>query len=276
MFYNNDVYIIKLLYILINNNLIKAHHILYTLKCSFSFLKNIINYLNLQGFIIQFINIKNILFLFLKKQPNMINLYLLKAYLNLLNVDMKKYELIIYKKLDSTNDEAKRKVKENKLNNQIYFIVANIQYNGKGTHGKSWISLDYKNLYFSFILKLKNKINIPISYFSSHIAILITHHINNIFNLNLKIKYPNDIILNNGKVAGILTECIYFNNALKYIICGIGINLHQKKHHSLMNVNQEIYSLGQMKVYNDNALNINFFTANLFKFLIKKFINFVF
>ena len=47
--------------------------------------------------------------------------------------------------------------------------------------------------------------------------------------MNTYIKKPNDIYINNKKLAGILIETKYLENKLLYVIIGIGININQKK-----------------------------------------------
>ena len=57
-----------------------------------------------------------------------------------------------YKKIDSTQDEIWRRIKNGKINNGT-LIMADIQENGRGTHGRVWHTDEEKNIAFSFLIK---------------------------------------------------------------------------------------------------------------------------
>ena len=104
-----------------------------------------------------------------------------------------KFQKFEYKKINSTNDIAIKKIKFGYLSG----IVTSIQQKkARGQYGKKWIS--YKgNLFMSIFFNVKKKI---------------------------KIKYPNDLLINNKKFCGILQEII-INDKKKFIVVGVGINL---------------------------------------------------
>ena len=58
-----------------------------------------------------------------------------------------------YKKIDSTQDEIWRRIKNGKINNGT-LIMADIQENGRGTHGRVWHTDEEKNIAFSFFIEL--------------------------------------------------------------------------------------------------------------------------
>ena len=102
-----------------------------------------------------------------------------------------KFPRFKYKKINSTNDVAIKKIKEGYLNG---IITSDSQIKARGQYGKKWIC--YKgNLFMSIFFKVK-----------------------------IKIKYPNDLLINNRKFCGILQETILNENG-KFIIIGIGLNL---------------------------------------------------
>lgn len=104
-------------------------------------------------------------------------------------------------------------------------VIAETQTAGTGTSGKSWVSPP-GGLWFSLIL---TPTLISLSQ-ASGLTILIGHSIARVIrketNLPVLIKWPNDLYLNNKKIAGILSESSYVEVAVKYIIVGIGINVN--------------------------------------------------
>lgn len=122
--------------------------------------------------------------------------------------------------LDSTNDFAKRNI-VNLPHGCI--VVANTQTNGKGRRNKKWES-GAGNLYFSLVLKedISRKNIFKYTVFTS-LAITKTLEM---FSINSDIKYPNDCLVNNKKIAGILIESLG-STELEYLIIGIGLNVNQ-------------------------------------------------
>jgi len=119
--------------------------------------------------------------------------------------------------LDSTNDYIKKHINELK---DWDIIIAKIQARGKGRYKRQWYS-PKGGLWFSTIFspdfESKNYALIPIISGISVVKSL------NKFNIKAGLKWPNDIILNNKKIGGILSELVK-----NRIIIGIGINLNFK------------------------------------------------
>ena len=124
----------------------------------------------------------------------------------------------IYKKVKSTNELAFYKIKKG-FNNGI--IMSNEQTNGKGQYGKKWISKK-GNLFLSIFYKIKKNSNL--SKLTKKNTNLIKKILSQYVKKKIKLKKPNDILVNNKKICGILHETIYFKN-YKYLILGIGINI---------------------------------------------------
>lgn len=129
-----------------------------------------------------------------------------------------------YEKVSSTNDIASKLSKEG----EGIVVIANTQTKGRGKLGRTWFSPKDKNIYVSIILQ--PKIN---SKYSPRITLIcalsIVQTLNEIFNLDTKIKWPNDIFINNKKLGGILTEINTTRDIINYAIVGIGLNLNMEK-----------------------------------------------
>ena len=102
-------------------------------------------------------------------------------------------------------------------------VVANNQKKGRGRRGKKWFS-DPNSLTFSFAIPITHKLT---NWNISMITSLALINVLNCYNIKAVIKYPNDIIINNKKVAGILTEVISLNKT-KHCIVGVGLNVNNE------------------------------------------------
>lgn len=132
---------------------------------------------------------------------------------------------IFLDEIDSTNTYC-RNLTLDDFNNMTV-VISDVQKDGRGTKGRRWSSPKGKSLLFSILLKPKILISDL-----SFIPILTSVALNDTFkafNINTYIKWPNDIILDNKKLCGILTESKIINNKLDYIIIGIGINVNVEK-----------------------------------------------
>ncbi len=131
------------------------------------------------------------------------------------------FDLYFFKNLENSNDKIKEVVKNDPSSNLALFCRN--QKNGRGRKSRVWKS-KVGDLTCSILIKKKldasevGRINIIIA--SVLINILENFGINKI-----KFKWPNDIIINGKKVAGILIETSVSNNIVTQFIIGIGINI---------------------------------------------------
>ena len=128
---------------------------------------------------------------------------------------LKKYLL---KSVTSTNDIAIKKIKKGIPSG---IIIAKKQTKGRGRHGNKWIYLK-NNLFMSIFFNLSNNISIRRLTFNS--CKIVKKVFFKLLNKKITIKKPNDLLINNKKVCGILQEIVFFKNK-KFIIIGIGVNI---------------------------------------------------
>jgi len=127
--------------------------------------------------------------------------------------------IIHLNEVDSTNTFSKKLIEEYDFKKG--FIISDIQTRGKGRYGKHWVS-KIGNIYLSFFFQ---KHNINFKKFYLIFPVLIKKFIEKYTNSKVLIKWPNDIIINEKKICGILTEYIQLKKK-KFIIIGIGININ--------------------------------------------------
>ncbi|MDD5064146.1 MAG: biotin--[acetyl-CoA-carboxylase] ligase [Phycisphaerae bacterium] len=132
-------------------------------------------------------------------------------------------KILVYNHTSSTNDIAAEYAK-NKDNDGLA-IFAEEQTAGRGRTGAKWLSRRCDSILCSILLT-SCKCNPEMLSLACPVAV--AEAVGKIAHSHAKIKWPNDIILNGKKVAGIMVESKKVNGSTAYII-GIGINCHQKK-----------------------------------------------
>ena len=135
-------------------------------------------------------------------------------------------EIIFLPKCRSTNDIAAEMWKQEDLPNGS-LIITDYQYGGRGQRGNIWISEANKNLTFSLVIK--PSFIQPINNFHLNIitSLSIIDALNQAANPQFKIKWPNDIMFNDQKLAGILIENNIQASRIENSIVGIGLNVNQ-------------------------------------------------
>ena len=169
-------------------------------------------------------------------------------------------ELFYRNTCSSTNDEI-TEVLLYPPSNFIGLYTFN-QIKGRGQYGNSWASVAEQNLAYTLAIKT-SCINHSDFLFNYYTAIAVQNYLANLTEKIVKIKWPNDIIVKNKKVVGILIEKKKINQE-HYFIIGIGINILQEKF-------DEISNAGSLLTQTGEAFNLKEFTENLHSFLIEKF-----
>ena len=135
--------------------------------------------------------------------------------------------LIYFNNCASTQDELIDFLNQHYLSEDFLAVYTFNQTKGRGQYGNSWENLPEKNLAYSFALKTKN-INVSDTCFNFYTAILVRDFIANLTKTEVKIKWPNDLILKNKKICGML-----FEKNKNYFVVGIGINILQENFKNL-------------------------------------------
>ncbi|KAF0250179.1 MAG: BirA family transcriptional regulator biotin operon repressor / biotin-acetyl-CoA-carboxylase ligase [bacterium] len=142
-------------------------------------------------------------------------------------------QIFHFEQIDSTNTFLKRyfqsereRVKDRSSLEGIG-AIADLQTAGRGRLARVWHSPVGEGLYFSLLLMPRiDPINITL--ISLMAAIATAEAIMDTANVVVDIKWPNDILINKRKVAGILIESGFEGSNLSHVVIGIGINLKQK------------------------------------------------
>ena len=132
-------------------------------------------------------------------------------------------------KVDSTNRYALDLLKQ-RPPVEGFTVWALEQFAGRGQRGNSWLTEPRTNLTFSIILHPRF---LPVNeqfWLTKVMALAVAEFVSSFLksaSLNVAIKWPNDIYVNDQKIAGILIENVLEQSTIKFSVAGIGINVNQ-------------------------------------------------
>jgi len=131
--------------------------------------------------------------------------------------------------IDSTNKYLANLAKSNEISHGTV-VLADQQTEGRGQRGTIWQTEPSKNLLFSLYLEHDDLLieQQKILVFWAAVSLIETLQK---LDLKAQIKWPNDILVNNNKIAGILIENTLNHKNIKNSILGIGLNVNQEIFH---------------------------------------------
>ena len=132
--------------------------------------------------------------------------------------------LLYLETVDSTNKYAKEHIREIKDRTCIY---TSHQTNGRGRLERKWDFMGEDNIYASIVLKPLKEMKEVYSNLTQYLCIILSETFEE-YGVIPKIKWPNDIKINNKKISGILAEGVINNGILEGLVLGFGINLNTK------------------------------------------------
>ena len=128
--------------------------------------------------------------------------------------------------VNSTNTLALKLAEEGAPEGTL--VVCESQKHGRGRLGRDWISQPETGIYMSLILR-PTFVPMKAQCITFISAIALTETLQEMFGLDAKIKWPNDVMIHGKKTAGILTELRAEMESIHYIIVGIGINANNNR-----------------------------------------------
>ena len=139
--------------------------------------------------------------------------------------------VLLFDEIDSTNMECKRRIQELSYGEDIFshisegtVFLSDYQTAGRGRMGKSFLSPRGSGLYFSVLTKPRGENKNPLV-LTCHAAVAVKRAVKEVFDIELSIKWVNDLFYKGKKLVGILAEGQLSDSSLAYCIMGIGINL---------------------------------------------------
>lgn len=130
--------------------------------------------------------------------------------------------------IDSTNNYAMQLIDADTAQAGLT-IVTQQQTSGKGQRGRKWSDTPGESLLMSMVLSPGQQIERQFSY-NVLLTLAISDYLQSIYeNWDIRIKWPNDIIINDKKAGGVLIENVIRGNSWAYCVVGLGVNVLQKQ-----------------------------------------------
>jgi len=162
-----------------------------------------------------------------------------------INIKGKQIQWLKFESIDSTQLYSKNNIKVDIAKPDRWILVsADVQEKGVGSENKSWISVNRGNVYMTinFPVKANGKSDISLN-LENLFTIASYKTIEALLPGNkVSIKYPNDVMVNDKKISGILCECNAIGDDWYQVYVGIGVNLDYSKD-DLVKINQPATSV---------------------------------
>lgn len=171
-------------------------------------------------------------------------------------------QLFHLKECSSTNDEISKFLLYE--NSDFIGLSTYNQTKGRGQYGNTWAAAAGKNIAYTLAVKAESFV-LSDFIFNYYTAVLIRNFLANLTDHDVKIKWPNDMILKNKKIVGILIEKKKINQN-NYFIIGAGFNVLQGKF-------DEISHAGSLLTLTGKVFDLDDFVLNLHEYLSEKLKN---
>jgi BirA family biotin operon repressor/biotin-[acetyl-CoA-carboxylase] ligase len=125
--------------------------------------------------------------------------------------------------IDSTNDYLMRRIPNQIQNGQV--CIAEYQSAGRGRRGRQWISPFGSHLYMSVYWSLEQGMTAAMG-LSTVVALAVSDAVKALYNIQVELKWPNDIYINGLKLAGILIDLEGAPHESCHVVIGIGLNVN--------------------------------------------------
>ncbi|MGO3423927.1 MAG: bifunctional biotin--[acetyl-CoA-carboxylase] ligase/biotin operon repressor BirA [Pseudoalteromonas distincta] len=163
--------------------------------------------------------------------------------------------------IDSTNSELMRRIQAKTALESGTVIVAEMQQAGRGRRGRVWQSPFGANLYYSYFWRLDDGLQAAMGV-SIAVGLAVYDAIKALYQVDVELKWPNDIYINKQKLAGVLVELDGQPQGPCQLVIGIGINLQMPESFS-QHIDQAWTDLSQ----HTQQLNKNQLVASLTYYL---------
>lgn len=132
-------------------------------------------------------------------------------------------QLAYFDVLDSTNEQALRWARAGAPH--LSLVVADEQTAGRGRSGRAWFTPPGAALAFSLVLQPRLLGSVPLQRLTGLGALAVCEVLQSEYGLAAKIKWPNDVLVGGGKLAGVLVEAHWQGDDIQSAVLGIGINV---------------------------------------------------
>lgn len=131
-----------------------------------------------------------------------------------------------FRQVTSSNDIARHMAQNGSPEGTV--VTATYQTRGRGQRGNHWVSPEGKSVLMSVILRPKSTSD-QATELTKLAASSVARALGDLTGLETQVKWPNDVLIHQRKVAGILTEITTQADRVEFAVMGIGINVNTDK-----------------------------------------------
>ncbi|MGF6671776.1 bifunctional biotin--[acetyl-CoA-carboxylase] ligase/biotin operon repressor BirA [Pseudomonas monsensis] len=135
------------------------------------------------------------------------------------------WPVTVFDSIDSTNAQALRAIGQGQV--APFLIVAERQIAGRGRRGRKWVSPFAENLYYSLVLRIDGGMR-QLEGLSLVVGLAVMQTLRKLGVADVGLKWPNDVLVDSKKIAGILLELVGDPADVCHVVLGIGINVNMQ------------------------------------------------
>jgi BirA family biotin operon repressor/biotin-[acetyl-CoA-carboxylase] ligase len=136
------------------------------------------------------------------------------------------WPVLVFDSLDSTNAEALRSVERGMA--APFLVLAERQTAGRGRRGRKWVSPFAENLYYSLVLRIDGGMR-QLEGLSLVVGLAVMQTLRDLGIAGAGLKWPNDVLVGEKKIAGILLELVGDPADVCHVVLGVGINVNMQE-----------------------------------------------
>ncbi|WP_130904044.1 bifunctional biotin--[acetyl-CoA-carboxylase] ligase/biotin operon repressor BirA [Pseudomonas sp. Sample_22] len=135
------------------------------------------------------------------------------------------WPVLVFDSIDSTNAEALRAIE--RLQVAPFLVLAERQTAGRGRRGRRWVSPFAENVYFSLVLRIEGGMR-QLEGLSLVVGLAVMQALRELGVSEAGLKWPNDVLVGQKKIAGILLELVGDPADVCHVVLGVGINVNMQ------------------------------------------------
>ena len=135
------------------------------------------------------------------------------------------WPILVFDSIDSTNAEALRAVERGQA--APFLVLAERQTAGRGRRGRKWASPFAENIYYSLVLRIEGGMR-QLEGLSLVVGLAVMQALRELGISGAGLKWPNDVLVGQKKIAGILLELVGDPADVCHVVLGVGINVNMQ------------------------------------------------
>lgn len=135
------------------------------------------------------------------------------------------WPVLVFDSIDSTNAEALRALEQHQA--APFLVLAERQTAGRGRRGRKWVSPFAENIYYSLVLRIEGGMR-QLEGLSLVVGLAVMQALRELGVPGVGLKWPNDVLVGQKKIAGILLELVGDPADVCHVVLGVGINVNMQ------------------------------------------------